>query len=177
VATASRTDGRPAAGAQVDLLGPNDEVDSGEISATGTVRVGGLVPGRWTVTLRGRGVLGVRKAVTVEAGKESPVNLREPLGASLRVRVLDTAGRGLPFAVLSVRPSVGSGWWDVTKGVQRLDPYVDHGGARTIPRLPPGPTEIVATYGRRKGSATITLIDASVQEVTITLEEAASAWH
>ena len=142
-------DGLPIQGAEVAIA---SSPALGPTNAQGTASVSGVRPGEHRLLFGAPGRLLAEALVTVVADTEASVVLREPQGATLDVLVLDAAGEPRPFAELSLP---GARVFDVHDGEQRIDPYTDEHGRRTLARVQPGPLTVVATWGRHRGATKI----------------------
>ena len=77
----------------------------------------------------------------------------------LHVAVTDAGDRPVPFATLTVELSDEAVWIDIDgEGTQRLDPFTDVRGRRTLRDLAPGPATIRASYGTRAAAVQVTLV-------------------
>lgn len=161
--TVHRRDGRPAVGALVRVGGATGRTD-----ARGRAVLRDIVPGEHEVRLREPGLVACSGSVTVRADRMARATLREAKGTTVRVRVVDEDGEGLPFAILEL-PSATS-WADLDEaGVQRIDPFTDVRGRRELRRFPAGRWRFVASYGSRSAGVEATVAPGSVQTVTVTL--------
>ncbi|MEZ6010127.1 MAG: hypothetical protein R3F05_20520 [Planctomycetota bacterium] len=104
------------------------------------------------------GVVGTR-SVALRPGDDKEVELHVTRGATLDVTVVDTQGRPVPFAKL--RLAAAGDWYDLEGTRQRIDPFVDVHGRRTLHAVPVGPdgagrvTVWVEAHGRRHGSGSV----------------------
>jgi hypothetical protein len=76
---------------------------------------------------------------------------------------VDDEGRPRPFA--EVVPAARS--FDVTDGVQRIDPYTDARGVRTFARVQPGKTVVRASWAGHAGHADVDLVDGERTSVRV----------
>ena len=106
----------------------------------------------------------VSASVTVQAGARAEVVLKEPVGATIDLIVVDGDDRPVPFADFSVQ---GGLVFDVKDGDQRLDAYVDEHGRRTLARVEPGRLTVQAAWGSRSGSTTFTARDGERRTVYV----------
>ncbi|MBL9088920.1 MAG: carboxypeptidase regulatory-like domain-containing protein [Planctomycetia bacterium] len=135
-------DGRPVAGATVTVGAV--EVPT---ATDGEVTVEGLLAGDQTVTARADGHFPMSGSVRVVAGRTTDVELREPVGATLDVLVVDATGAARTAARCVVRTGGTIAPFDVVDGVQRLDDFTDARGRRTFARVAPGTVTLTATWG------------------------------
>jgi hypothetical protein len=163
VATVLRRDGSPAAGALVRIRGLYARAD-----LRGEATLEHVAIGEHELGLRETGLVPTTCAVAVAAGRTTRVTLREAAGATVHVRVVDGEGEGLPYAILDLPPAPE--WVDLHEGVQRLDPFTDVEGRRTLRRMPIQRRRLAATYGSRTGSVELDLRDGAAQTVTITIK-------
>ncbi len=158
--TAYTADGRPARGA---LLWLNQGLEMQRTDQHGRARFTELEAGRYHVTLREPGLLRKLARVDVKKDKTSRIVIREPRGMTVRVRVVDVHGDPLPFATLHLNR-----WVDIQHGVQRLDPFTDEHGRRTL-RGYPRHNKLHASWAGRRGYAKLATEEGSEQDVTIVL--------
>jgi hypothetical protein len=174
VVTAVRRGGAPAAGASVRVTrdgGGGGRSDGRYLDRDGRAVFLGLEAATYRVFLEEPGLVTASALVDVVHLQERVVALVEGEGARLRVEVLDREGRGLPFATLSVKTVEGPGWVDLgDDGVQRIDPFTDHLGRRTLEHVDPGEVTITATWGSRTGKAVVQAEEGRRHEVRIVLE-------
>jgi hypothetical protein len=102
--------------------------------------------------------------VDVVAGGTVDLLLREPKGGRVEVEVVDGTGRPLPSALLWF---AGTLWFDVVRGVQRLDAATDESGRRAFPRVQPGRTRLQAFWGGREARTEIDVVDGETTKVTL----------
>lgn len=142
-------DGRPVAGATVTVGAV--EVPT---ATDGEVTVEGLLAGDQTVTARADGHFPMSGSVQVVAGRTTDVELREPVGATLDVLVVDATGAARTAARCVVRTGGTIAPFDVVDGVQRLDDFTDARGRRTFARVAPGTVTLTATWGSHRAVVT-----------------------
>lgn len=159
-------DGRPAVGARVrGLLDGEQRTDE-----TGVLRIEKLVAGEYPIRLDEPGLVPVSDTAEVVSGEVSRVTLQEPVGATLSVTVKAADGRPLPHAMVTVGQAGGTIWCDVAPdGTQRLDPYVDERGRRTLRRVQPGRIRLDGVWGGWKGTIVVTVGDRQTKDVTLLL--------
>lgn len=142
-------DGRPVAGATVTVGS-----DVGTTAADGTVMVERLLAGDLPVTVRAFGHFPMSGSVRVVADRTTDVELREPVGATLDVLVVDATGAARTAARCVARTGGTIAPFDVTDGVQRLDDFTDARGRRTFARVAPGTVTLTATWGSHRAVVT-----------------------
>ena len=142
-------DGRPVAGATVTVGS-----DVGTTAADGTATVERLLAGDLPVTVRAFGHFPMSGSVRVVADRTTDVELREPVGATLDVLVVDATGAARTAARCVVRTGGTIAPFDVTDGVQRLDDFTDARGRRTFARVAPGTVTLTATWGSHRAVMT-----------------------
>jgi hypothetical protein len=171
VATALRRDGRPAARCVVQLmpLEPHRRFFSGRTDAQGRIRWTSVSAGAFALELREPGLVPTSVVVTIEAGVENVVALREQPGATVDVVVQDERGDGVPFAELRVKQPSEQEWIDLVDGVQRLDPFVDVRGRRVLENVEPGEVSIEAIYADRKGRGVVRVEPGGSARLAITI--------
>ena len=89
------------------------------------------------------------------AGETTTIELDAPHGGAVDVQVVDEEGRGLPFAKVYIKQESGLRHSDVEGDVQRVDPFTDHAGRRTLHGVEAGEVEITAVYGTRKAKVKV----------------------
>jgi len=166
--TVLRRSGAPAVGALVRVGIRRARTDFRGRAVVETIRVG-----EHTVRLQESGLVPSTREVTVRADRTSRVDLREEAGATVKIRVVDAQGEGLPFAILAVPRNAG--WVDLrnetgSEAVQRVDPFTDGKGRRTLRRFPAGTWKFQASYGSREGTAEVRLTHGATETVTITVK-------
>ncbi|MGE0192174.1 MAG: hypothetical protein AB7T63_09040 [Planctomycetota bacterium] len=88
--------------------------------------------------------------------------------ATLDLRVVDAAGSPIPFAEIAVDLGEGTDpWTDIAGGVQRIDPFVDAAGQRTLHGLPFGPARIHAWVGSALEGCVDVDLEAGLQQAAI----------
>jgi hypothetical protein len=113
-----------------------------------------LPPGTATITVREPGfVSGPPVSVELLEAAVTRVEIREAVGGSIYVQVLDEEGLPVPFARITVKQPDGQPYTLLEDGRQILTHYTDRNGLATLPGLPPGPVTVTATFGTRKASA------------------------
>ena len=161
-----RADGRPAIGAHVRVpLRGEHRTDE-----TGVLRIAEVVAGDAEVVLDESGLVPVAEKIEVVAGETAHVTLREPVGATLVVTVKGADGAPLPHAMVIVGQATGSPWADVAPdGLQRLDPYTDERGRRTLRRIQPGRIRLDGRWGAWQGTLVVTVRDRQTKDVDLLL--------
>ena len=109
----------------------------------------------------------ISASVTVRAGARAEVVLKEPVGATIDLIVVDPEDHPVPFADFLVQ---GGLVFDVRDGDQRLDAYVDEHGRRTLARVEPGRLTVQAARGGRSGTTTFTARDGERRTVYVVLD-------
>jgi hypothetical protein len=150
--TVRRRDGKPAPRVTVTLGGRTTRTD-----ARGRAVFKAIPAGWHTVSTHQIGLLPMADLVQVRGGDEARVDLREPLGATVEVVVVDEAGTALPFATLVVKTGSGQPWVDLVDGRQRLDPFADHEGRRILRNVESGKVQLRVSWGARKKTLSIQL--------------------
>jgi len=162
--TVGRRDSGPAVGATVRCFNKSATTDERGVAVLRDVPVG-----ERTVRLDEPGLVMTTQKVQVVAGVVTRVTLREAHGGSLRVRVLAPDGEPAPFAIIRL-PS-HAGWVDLDQGVQRLDPFTDVRGRRTLAHFPAGNWRVAASWGGLAKRVRVTVTEGGVATVTIKLPE------
>ena len=86
--------------------------------------------------------------------------------------VVDEAGRPCPTARLEIRAASTPAWFDVEGGVQRLDPFTDEHGRRSIARVAPGAALVRAVAaGGRTAEAEIEVQDGGTRSLTLVVRD------
>ena len=168
--TVLRADGTPAVGAYVYVKSTSSS--SRRHGAVVDTRGRAVIPeapsGARDVFLEEPGLVRTILRADIAAGKTTRVTLRESVGGTLRIRVVDPDDNPLPYAELRW-PELAH-WADVKDGVQRIDCFTDVRGRRTLRRFPARRWTIKARYGSRTGEARVEVVDGRTTEATIRLE-------
>jgi hypothetical protein len=157
--------GAPAAGALVRIQGTGQNAIA---DAEGWATLSDVAPDWITLLVDGAGAAATRVA-QVTAGETTEVEIRTSDGGSLEVEVVDARGRALPYAALAVTQPSGLAWMDVDGDVQRIDPYTDVRGKRTLRTVEPGPVKVKATYGSRTAEVEVEAVEDRTARVRIVL--------
>ncbi len=139
--------------------------------AHGVAEFRGLPPGRCKVIVTDPGLTCSVTDVTLGTGEARRLEVRDPAGRPLTIRVVDHDGVALPFAELRLSRDVAVGFPNVrvahvVDGVQHLPIVTDQHGVLRLTDAPPGEIEIMARYGHR--SATV---DGAASEIVVRLPE------
>jgi hypothetical protein len=87
------------------------------------------------------------------------VHRSDAMGATVHVVVTDASDRAVPFATLKVGLGEDAGWTDIdAEGAQRIDPFTDVNGRRTLRDLAPGRATVQASCGTRAARAHVALL-------------------
>ncbi len=156
--------GKPVGGARVWCSRLAERTD-----ASGRARWRALPAGEQTVRLDEPGFVSTSAPVVVRSGQRTKITLREAAGSTLEVRVVDKKGEPLPYAMVAL--DVKSGWIDIEDGVQRIDPFTDIRGRRTMRNVPSGKRIVRAHWGGLDGYATVVVKPGQAAKVTVTLKE------
>jgi hypothetical protein len=140
--------------------------------ALGVARFGDLPVGDRPFTLVSVDRLFAGATARVVAGEETTVTLLEPQGGRLEVLVVDEGRRPCPTARLAILAASKPAWFDVEGGVQRLDPFTDENGRRSIARVAPGTALVRAVAaGGRTAEAEIEVQDGVTRSLTLVVRE------
>lgn len=161
-------DGRPAAHATLSLQFLEDGYGlrgfGARLDDEGRVRKE-LPEGRWEVYFHEPGLVQSLQTFALERGETTRVRLQEREGGTIRLRVVDPAGRRLPFAKFRINDWT---WRDLVDGVQRLDAYVDERGTRTLHHVSSDqPLRITAWYGGGRGVTPCPVREGETIDVTV----------
>lgn len=121
------------------------------------------------VSLMDHDVTPTTVVVTLAADEILDVTLVEPAPAALDVEVVDARGAPVPFARLAVHTPSEVPPWDIVDGVVRLDPFTGPDGRRCYTCVEPGTVEVEATFGGRRGVATVALTAGTRASVRVRL--------
>jgi hypothetical protein len=134
----------------------------------GRAVLGTLPAGPVEITVWGAGaVTTVRTDVT--AGETAKLEVGTTLGGALDVEVVDALARPLPFAKLAVAQPSNLPWVDIDGEVQRVDPYTDVHGKRTLRMVEPGAVKVKATYGSRSAESEVTVVEGETKRLRLVL--------
>lgn len=126
------------------------------LDGRGAVRFDDVQPGTTRIRVDGAGPTVSVEVKDIEPGERRKVTVDIPAPLTLDVTVVDELGREVPFAELSVEQAAGLPWLDLQGSRQRIDPYVDARGRRTLRGLHPGKVVVKAEAGGgRSGQAEI----------------------
>ncbi len=163
-----RRDGAPAVDCRVAV---DDEWPGVSLTtdARGRAHFRGLRSGKVLVVARQAGLLPMTGGTKLSSGKVTKLTLREGSGGSLDIEVVDDDGKPLSYATLRVATPSRLPWLDVHDGIQRLDPFADHRGRRTLEHVEPGSILIHTYWGSRKGEQRLKLAEGERKSVRIVL--------
>lgn len=155
--------GAPAVGALVRI---------GERTATtdaeGLARFDGLTPGGVQVAVLGAGATGAAQA-QVESGRTRTIDVQPGAGGTLEVELCDADGNAIPIGTVRVDQPSGLPWIDLSGGVQRLDPFTDARGRRTLEGVETGRVRVTGSYGTREVSVEVDLAEGQRLPVRLVL--------
>lgn len=163
VVQALTSEGAPAAGAVVRVGERSARAD-----AEGRVRFEALPAGPVTVSLLGAGAACSTEA-RVLPGATSDVVLRAGRGGTLEVELVDAQGHRIPMGTVHVDQPSGLPWLDLRDGVQRLDPFTDAAGRRTLEGVEAGHLTVHGSYGTRQVSVEVDLAEGQRLPVRLVL--------
>ncbi len=163
VVRALAPDGAPVPGAVVRVGERTLRAD-----ATGRARFEGLAPGPFTAAVLGAGATGSASG-TVAPGRTTELELRPGRGGTLDVELVDADGNAIPMGSLRVVQPSGLPWLDVARGVQRLDPFTDARGRRTLEGVETGRLTVRGSYGTRTASVEVELAEGQRVPVRLVL--------
>lgn len=135
----------------------------------GDLVVAALPSGGYTVSIEDDRFVATTAHVQLERGKSTRVELREPVGVTVAVSVVDVSGRPLPFAAVKVLGPAG-GRGDAGVEPRRIDPFADKSGKRTFVRVDPGLIEVTARWGAWSSSTTVQAADGSSVAATVVFD-------
>lgn len=154
-------EGLPAPGALVRVGGRSQQAD-----AEGVARFEGLEPGQVTLSLLGAGAATSAQTVVVSSTTRD-VDLRAGRGGTLDVELSDAEGNAIPIGTVRVTQPSGLPWIDFKDGTQRLDPFTDARGRRTLEGVEAGQVVVHGSYGTREVEQTVDLAEG--QRLTVRL--------
>jgi hypothetical protein len=147
--------GSPLTGIEITGAGPSGANADATTDKLGRWKLGPLVPGRWTLTIKLPGYLPLAREVDVTAartpGQTSIRDLRLELarGALVGGTVRDARGQRVSGAAITIRHASGTG--PTALGL------TDAEGEFRLRDAPTGELEIVATSGDRRGVTRVTV--------------------
>ena len=153
-----RRDGTPATQARVRIDGgPWGRYCGGRdrLDAEGRITLERMEPGSHILALLEPGLVPFSTTFTVREGETTDVVATEPEGGEVELIVVDDQGRPLPFASFGIQLPSRVDWLDVSGDTQRIDAFTNVLGRRTLPHVEPGAVAIKATYGGRRGEASV----------------------
>jgi len=139
-----RRDGTPAADVEVKTRWKRTRTN-----AEGIAHLRGVMAGEVSVQVRQPGLLPLDRTVTMPKTGKASVVLREGLGGIIDLEVVDAAGRPLSFAQVDVTTPSKVPWVDLEGATQRIDPFTDHLGRRTLRHVEPGTIKLRVGWGSR----------------------------
>ena len=142
--TVLRRTGKPAAGVVVST-----EWRTATTDERGRVVIDGVNETTATVRARAPGLLPLVGTVEMPRKGTVKITLREQPGAEVLLEVVDGAGTPLPYARVEVSVSSRVPWVDLEGEVQRIDPYTDHLGRRSLRNLETGHVTLRVSWGAR----------------------------
>ncbi len=155
--------GGPAAGA---LLRLGDQELAAD--AQGRATFHDVPDGQASIQVLGAGAT-TTIALEVGPGARPEAVLVAPVGGTLEIEVVDSEGRPLPYAHVELTQSGELPHMDCVDGVQRLDPYTDAAGRRTLRFVTPGPVKVRAYYGTRNAECELLLVDGATETARLVL--------
>lgn len=160
--------GAPAAGALVETDSPNGAGVTAITDLEGRAVLPGVAQGTHAVRVNGAGATTTAPA-TVEAGHTTEVEVSTAEGGTIEVAVVDSRGHPLPYATLTITQPSGLPWLDLEGELQRIDPYTDELGHRTLRRVESDLVKVKATFGSRSAEATVTVVEGRTSELRLVL--------
>lgn len=149
----ARSDGRPIAGAEVEVLATggagrlyNPDRGGATSDADGRFELGGLAPGSYTVTARHRDWAEASESVSVGEESPAPVELRLAHGASV-VGQVTSGGRPMAGATVTLSADGGRGHWYEAESPATS---TDEDGRFAFEHLKPGRHTARARLGGRR---------------------------
>ena len=129
-----------------------------------------LPEGTWEVAFYEPGLVHSMQTFEIRRGETTRVRFQEGQGGTIRLRVVDAAGRPLPFARFRIHDWT---WCDLENGVQRLDPFVDENGSRTLRHLSSDqPLKVTAWYAGGHATVRCPVREGETIDVTVEVEPA-----
>ena len=163
-----RHDGAPAVGARVKIRHFMSRTD-----ARGVARFDAVPAGKSKVVIEQRGLLPTAGEIEITGGALARAELREGLGATIDLQVVDDRGEPLPFArFVFLVPGSRAQYIDEQGGVQRIDRYVDHRGRRTLTRVDPAVQSIKVYWASRVREVALKLSHGKRTPVRVALSAA-----
>lgn len=161
--TVQMPDGGPAARARVTVGGQVLLTD-----ALGRADADRLPVGPLEVRVEGAGAT-TETRVEIRPDQRVEAVVRAGLGGTVEVEVVDSLDRPLPFASLYVVQPSGCPWADLDGDVQRLDPYTDERGRRTLSAVEPGLNLVSARFGSRVARAEVEVSEGTTARLRLVL--------
>jgi hypothetical protein len=141
-------DGAPAIDARVGVDGPWR--GRGSTDAAGMVRFAELPAGKYHIAASEIGMIETIEEVELGDGETLRVVLNEPRGRTIRLEVVDAAGRPLPSASVTLGGTRVDRWVRLHEGRQHLDLFTGGAGQLTLSHFPEGTFLLKAAYCGRK---------------------------
>jgi hypothetical protein len=137
------------------------------LDADGKVTVE-LDVGAWIVAVLEPGLVPIHAQVLVRAYETKTLSLVEPSGGTILVEVVSETGGPLPYAALQVSQPSGARWADLSDdGVQRVDPFTDFLGRRTLARVEPGAVRVKVTWAGSSAETPVEVGDGGVERIRL----------
>ena len=160
-----RRNGQPAVNAPVRI----GKRKYGTTGSDGWLRVTGLEHGTHTITVHQVGLLPITSTFEITRDGVGQQILREDVGGTVRLTVVDQDGIGLPAARVRLRTPSKLPWIDMPQTTQRVDPYTDHHGRRELTHVEPGTVKLEVWWGSRRVKRDLEVVSGKAQDVRIVL--------
>ena len=121
-----------------------------------------------TLSLLGAGAATSAQTVVVSSTTRD-VDLRAGRGGTLDVELSDADGNAIPIGTVRVTQPSGLPWIDFKDGTQRLDPFTDARGRRTLEGVEAGQVVVHGSYGTREMEQTVDLAEGQRLSVRLVL--------
>jgi hypothetical protein len=172
-----RSDGRPARGATVGVVGRDLDEEgqrrtrnhaTGKADEAGRLAHDRLPAGEYSAELMEPGLVPTTVTFAVHEGRATEATLRESAGGTVHAVVVDEQGETLPFAQARLHQTGRVPWTDLGPGgVQRIDRWTDRLGRRRFDRVAAGKATVACTWAGRRGGETVDVVEGGEVEVRV----------
>ncbi|MGQ0613525.1 MAG: hypothetical protein ACT4PV_07310 [Planctomycetaceae bacterium] len=116
-----------------------------------------LPKGAFDVETREPGLVHASASVLLDEGAAASLDLREPLGWTGTVTLLDEEGRPVPFATLEIEQECGAPYAVLEGDLQLVGLFTGPGGGAILRDLSAGRATVTARFGSRSARGSLEL--------------------